>query len=142
MNFLKRLLGRKEAKSTQSNNKIGSVDIIWYANKEAVPQIASMGAASGFGLMGAVSALMGMKGSPQDLIKSAGQISLSPIRKAWCLTTPIYKKRDGGIYVLFEKIDDDTCKREELEFLGTIDAKYYAAALCQENGIDATNVVV
>jgi hypothetical protein len=86
---------------------------------------------------------MGKDGSRDELIVSTNRISLSPVRKAWCETTPIYRDKKGGcIYVLFEKVDDDTCKKKELEFLGTIDAKDYAAALCAAHGIDGKNVIV
>lgn len=140
MGFLKSLFGKKKE---EDSNKIGSVDIIWRADKAAVSQFASMGAASGLSLIEVVSALMGKDGSRDDLIVSANRTSLSPVRKVWCETTPVYRdKKGGGIYVLFEKVDDDTCKKKGLEFLGTISAKDYAAALCAAHGIDGTNVFV
>ena len=160
MDLLKKLFGtrkqqpsleQKQTADTQqqvqverkNSNKIGSVDIILVANKGAVLKIASIGAASGLSLREAISTLMGEDGSRNDLIMSANRISLSPIRKAWCETTPMYMdKKGGGIFILFKKIDDDTCKKEELEFLGTIDAKCYTAGLCAAHGIDAANVVV
>jgi hypothetical protein len=139
MSFLKKLFGKKEE---EDSNKIGSVDIIWYANKEAVSKLTSMGAASGLNLREVVSVLMGKEGSRDDLVVSANRISLSPVRKMWCETTPIYRQKNGGIYVLFEKVNDDTCKKKGLEFLGTIKAKDYTAALCAAHGIDAKNVSV
>jgi hypothetical protein len=127
----------------EGSNKIGSVDILWVANKAAVSKLTSLAAASGLSLRGAVSATMGMSGSRDELIESANKISLSPVRKVWCETTPIYRdKRGGGIYVLFEKLDDDICNKKGLEFLGTIDAKDYAAALCMAHGLDTKSVFV
>lgn len=141
MGIFHKLFGKKQV--DEDSNKIGSVDIIWAANKEAVTKFTAIGAASGFGLRQVVSALMGKDGSRDDLIVTADRISLSPVRKVWCETTPIYRdKKGGGIYVLFETVDDDTCKKKELEFLGTIGAKDYAAALCAAHGIDGSNVFV
>lgn len=141
MGIFDKVFGKK--KEEKDSNKIGSVDIIWVANKAAVSEFTSMGATSGLDLREAVSAVMGNDGSRDDLIVSANRISLSPLRKVWCQTTPIYRdKKGGGIYVLFEKVDDDTCKKKGLEFLGTIDVKNYAGALCLAHGIDGKNVFV
>ena len=140
MGIFDKLQGKK--KEEKDSNKIGSVEIIWVANKEAVSKFGSMGAAMGLGLREVISAVMGKDGSRDDLIMSANRISFSPVRKVWCETTPIYRNKKGGVYVLFEKVDDDTCKKEGLEFIGTINVKDYAAALCAEHGIDATKVFV
>jgi len=111
MGILDKLFGKK--KEREDSNKIGSVDIIWVANKAAVSLFTSMGADSGLSLREAVSGAMGKDGSLDDLIVSANRTSLSPARKVWCQTTPIYRdKKGGGIYVLFEKVDDDTCKKK------------------------------
>lgn len=141
MGIFDKLFGKKQKE--EDSNKIGSVEIIWAANKTAVSKFTSMGAASGLDLRSVVSALMGKDGSRDDLIVSTNRTSLSSVRKAWCETTPIYlDTKGGGIYVLFEKVDDITCKKKGLEFLGTISAKDYAAALCAAHGIDGSNVFV
>ena len=127
----------------EDSNKIGSVEIIWTANKTTVSKFTSMGATSGLELRSVVSALMGKDGSHDDLIVSTNKTSLSSVRKAWCETTTIYlDTKGGGIFVLFEKVDDVTCKKKGLEFLGVINPKDYAAALCAAHGIDGSNVFV
>jgi hypothetical protein len=130
-------------KQEEDPNKIGNVDIVWAANKSAVSQLMSLANDSDLDLRGAVSAAMGMSGTRDELIESANKISLSPARKVWCETTPIYRdKRGGGVYIMFEKLDDDICNERGLELLGTIDAKDYAAALCMAHGLDAKNLNV
>jgi hypothetical protein len=133
----------KKPGDEEDPNKIGGVDIIWVANKEAVSKLMSTANASGLDLRGAVSITMGM-GAPRDqLIESGNTISLSPARKVWCETTPIYRdNKGGGVYVMFEKLDDDICQERGLEFLGMIDAKNYAAALCMANDLDVKNLTV
>jgi hypothetical protein len=124
-------------------NKIGGVDIIWAANKEAVSQLMSLANDAGLDLRGAISTTMGMSGSRDQLVESGNKISLSPARKAWCETTPIYRdNRGGGVYVMFKKLDEDVCSERGLELLGSINPKDYAAALCMANGLDANNLVV
>lgn len=141
MGVFHKMFGSKQKE--RNSNKIGSVEIIWAANKTAVSKFTSMGADSGLDLRSVVSVLMGKGGSRNDLVVAKNRISLSTVRKAWCKTTPIYlDTRGGGIVVLFEKVDDATCKEKGLEFLGTINAKDYAAALCAANGIDGSNVIV
>ena len=138
---MKKIFGSKQKE--EDRNKIGSVEIIWTANKTAVSQFTSMGAASGLDLRSVVSALMGKDGSRDELIVSTNKTSLSSVRKAWCETTPIYlDTKGGGIFVLFEKVDDVTCNKKGLEFLGVINPKDYAAALCAAHGIDGSNVFV
>jgi len=123
--------------------KATEVEIIWTANKTAVSKFTSIGTASDLDLRSVVSALMGKGGSRDDLILSTNKTSLSSVRKAWCETTPIYlDTKGGGIIVLFEKVDDVTCKKKGLKFLGTINAKDYTAALCAAHGIDGSNVFV
>ena len=141
MGLFNKLFGNK--KGEEDSNKIGSVQIIWVANKEAVSKFTAAGAASGLDLRSVVSALMGKDGSRNDLIGPPVKMHLSNARKAWCEKTPIYlDTKGGGVYVLFEKVDDLICKKRGLEFLGTISAKDYTAALCAAHGIDATNVIV
>lgn len=141
MGIFDKLVGKK--KEAEDSDKIGSVEIIWEANKEAVSQFTSMSADLDISLREVVSLLMGKGASRDDLIVSANRTSLSPARKIWCETTPIYRdKKGGGIFVLFEKVDNATCKKKALDFLGTIDAKCYAGGLCKAHGIDGKNVVV
>ncbi len=124
-------------------DKIGAVDILWVANKQAVEKFKAIAESSGISLREAISSTMGMSGSRDELLETAGQISLSPVRKAWCQTTPIYlDKSGGGVYVLFEELDKATRQEEDLEYLGTLDAASYTAALCMAHGLDPKNVVV
>jgi hypothetical protein len=138
---MRKLFGK--AKKRESSDKIAGVDIIWAANKEGAKTLASLGAEMGLDLREVVSATMGRGGSRDDLLVSANRTRLSPVRKAWCETTPIYKDRvGGGIVVLFEKVDDETCKERGLEYVGTISPEDYTAALCATHGINAAGVVV
>jgi len=141
MGILDRLFGKEPKK--EQDEKIGSVKIIWKANEEAATLFTSMGQESGLSMREVVSAILGKDGSLDDLITAGNRTSLSRRRKAWCETSPIYRSKKGrGLYILFDKVDDDTCEKEGLEFIGTIDAKDYTAALCAENGIDPTDVIV
>ncbi len=141
MGILDRLFGKEPKK--EQDEKIGSVKIIWKANEEAATLFTSMGQESGLSMREVVSAILGKDGSLDDLITAGNRTSLSRRRKVWCETTPIYRSKKGrGLYVLFDKVDDATCEKEGLEFIGTIDAKDYTAALCAENGIDGKSVIV
>jgi len=128
MGIFDKLFGKKQKE--EDSNKIGSVDIIWAANKKAVSKFTSMGAASGLDLRSVVSALMGKDGSRDDLIVSTNRTSLSSVRKAWCETTPIYlDTKGGGIYVLFEKVDDITCKKKGLKFSNVSSGAFFRVVI-------------
>ena len=82
-------------------------------------------------------------GTRDELVQvSTDTIQLSHISKARCITTPIYKAMDGGIYVLFEEIDENTRSKEGLEYLGTINPRLYAASLCEKFNISNKEILV
>jgi hypothetical protein len=133
----------KEHGEKEDSNKIGGVDIVWVANRSAASQFMSLAKKSGLSLREAISMVMGMSGSRDELLETDYKIILLPDRKAWCETTPIYRdKVGGGIYVMFEKLDEDICNERGLELLGTIDPKIYAAALCKSHGLNIKNLTV
>jgi hypothetical protein len=81
-------------------------------------------------------------GSRSELEISSDRASLSTVSKVRCETTPMYRDKAGVIYVLFEELDSDTKQKEGLEFLGTIDPKRYAGALCAQFGVTGKSIYV
>ena len=81
-------------------------------------------------------------GSRSELEISSDRASLSTMSKVRCEITPMYRDNGGVIYVLFEELDNETKQKEGLEFLGTIDPKRYAGALCAEFEVAGKNICV
>jgi hypothetical protein len=117
---------------------IGGMRVLFYLNTEAVKTVE----ARGVDWQSTVCYLMARKGSMNELSVSATSVSLSPMSKARCITTPIYRDKAGGIYVLYGTLDDEARAKEELAFLGMVDPGKYAAALCAALGITGKQVYV
>ena len=81
-------------------------------------------------------------GSQSELEISSDRVALSMVSKLLCQTIRVYRDKRGVIYVLSEELNNETKQEESLEFLGTIDAKRYAAALCANFGVTGKNVYV
>ena len=79
-------------------------------------------------------------GSRSELVMSPGRATLSLVSKARCHHTPVYRDKGGAFIVLFEELDDETRRREGMEFLGMIDPKKYAGALCAKFEITGLSV--
>ena len=118
---------------------MGNVKILLYLNSAAVESLSS----KGIDWSEAICAIMARNsGSQGDLVVSHDRVTLSMVIKAWCQTTPIYRDKQGGIYVLFEELDKETREKEKLEFLGMTNPEGYAASLCAKFGIKGKNVYV
>jgi len=118
---------------------IGNVKILLYLNRKTVELIRS----EGIEWPDAVCCFMVRNfGSLSELDVSHDRVTLSPVSKVRCQTTPIYHDRQGGIYVLFEELDNEIKEKEELEFLGMIDPQRYAGALCARFGITGKSVYI
>jgi hypothetical protein len=118
---------------------IGGVEVLLYLNSSTINLLKSKGVEA----IEAVPALMAKnRGSENDLQVSWRSVTLNPIIKVWCQTTPIYKDNLGGVCVLFEQLDKETIEKEKLEFLGMINPEKYAASLCAKFGIKGREVYV
>ena len=79
-------------------------------------------------------------GEQSELEISSDRVTLSTVSKVRCQTTPMYRDKTGGIYVLFEEADAGTRQRAGLENLGTIDPMRYALTLCAKFRIEGKKV--
>ena len=122
-------------------SKIGQATLLFLVNAAGVKQIKAR--APEMTDIQLATALMAGEGSRNELIKvDAGTYQLSTSSQARCEKTPVYKEKRGGIYILSERIDEDTRKQEELLYLGTIDPEGYAATLRAKFGIRNKKIYV
>lgn len=118
---------------------IGNVKVLLYLNQKTVDLLQS----NGVKWPEAVCYFMAKNfGSRSELEISSDSVTLSMVSKVHCQTTPMYRDEGGGIYVLFEELDNEAKLKDGLESLGTIDPKRYAAALCTEFGVTGKNIFV
>lgn len=123
----------------QQPAKIGNVKVLLALNQKTVDLLRSKGVE----WPEATCFLMAKNcGSRSELQISSDRVSLSPVSKVRCETTPMYRDKGGVIYVLFEELDSETKQKEGLEFLGTINPKKYAAALCAKFGVTGKDIYV
>jgi|GEM_PF-429122 len=120
---------------------IGSSKVLLYLNANTVRLLKEEGLEETEYIVGVFMARE--FGTRDELVQvSTDTIQLSRISKARCITTPIYKDMDGGIYVLFEEIDENTRSKEGLEYLGTINPRLYAASVCEKFNISNKEILV
>jgi hypothetical protein len=118
---------------------IGGVTVLLALNKKTVDLLRS----KGVDWPEAICYFMAKSfGSRSELEISSDRTSLSTVSKVRCETTPMYRDEGGVIYVLFEELAEETKLKEGLEFLGTIDPKRYAGALCAQFGVAGKNIYV
>ena len=122
----------------QQPAKIGNVKVLLALNQKTVDLLRS----NGVEWPEAICFFMAKNGSRSELEISSDRVSLSTVSKVRCQTTPMYRDKEGVIYVLFEELDNETKLKEGLEFLGTIDPKRYAGALCAQFGVTGKNIYV
>jgi hypothetical protein len=129
--------GDNVSNEDQQAGKIGNVKVLLYLNQKTVDLVRSKGVE----WPEAICYFMAKEfGSQSELEISSGGVALSAVGKARCQTTPLYREKGGGIYVLFEELDNETKLKEDLEYLGTIDPKLYVLALCARLGITGKNI--
>jgi hypothetical protein len=123
----------------ESSSTIAGVKVLLYLNPPTVRKME----ADGVKWQLVVCHLMAQDGPSHHLQEVSGnKWVLSDVAKAWCTTTPIYKDKQGGLCVLFEKVDSTRCQEEGLTYLGTIEPEGYAAFLCRRLGIRVEDVLV
>jgi hypothetical protein len=127
------------------DSKIGGVRVLLALSQKAVSTIQARVQATGMGFdwTDMVCYFMAREfGSRSELVIAPGRATLSLVSKARCETTPVYRDKGGALIVLFEELDDETRRKEGMEFLGMIDPKKYAGALCAKLEITGLSVYV
>ncbi len=120
------LQNQENKDAPQQPTTIHGIQVLFALNANAIKALET----KGIGWQNAVCYFMAQKGSPNELSISSTNVFLSKESEARCSTTPIYKDKNGVIYVLFSALDSAACTKDELTLLGTIEPKTYAAALC------------
>jgi len=89
----------------QQEAKIGNTRVLLYLNQKAVEEIR----AKGVEWPEAICFFMARDfGSRNELEVSFDRVTLAVMSKIRCQTTPMYRDKTGGIYVLFEELDNET----------------------------------
>jgi hypothetical protein len=125
---------------TSQGSNIAGVKVLLYLNAPGVRQMESAGVQWRLGICSLMAKQFGSQSDLQRI--SSKKWMLSEIAKARCVTTPIYRDKQGGICVLFEALDTSTCQREGLTQLGTIDPAIYAGFLCEKFNISPEDVSI